>query len=365
MRRIWSITVVLLMVVLVGTGAFAGGQQEDDGDVTDLEGAPAPFDGTEKLTIAHIGYLLEGEFMQMYRAGAEAQTELMDMEFISMGQQSNAEAQANFVNQAINQGVDGILIQHGVPESLQDVAQQALDAGIPVVAFDVDLDNEDIPQVAQNDPEHGYNAINAINDDFGGEASIAYAYVAGILPLDKRDESIQEVVGETDGLEIVEQTGTLDAPIAVNNADQAKSVLRSNDNIDAYLAPYDEMAKGIHMALDELDMRDEVQVYSVDISTQDIELMTEEDSPWVMTSAVDPVGMGAASVRTLALTMAGEDVPHDVLVPTQVFTRDMLIDSGVENMEELAEEFPDFREASANVSTAPWIPTAESEEDDL
>jgi simple sugar transport system substrate-binding protein len=362
MRLFRNITVMLLMFALIVSGAFAGGQQEGGGDgddVTMLEGAPAPFDGSEKLTIAHVSYLLEGEFMQMYRAGAEAQAELMDMDFITLGKQTDAQAQANFVQQAISQGVDGIVIQHGVPESLQSVAQEALDAGIPVVAFDVDLDNEDIPQVAQNDPQHGYNAINAIREDFNGDANIAYVYTPGILPLDKRDSSIQEVVSNEPDMQIVEQTGTLESPIAVKNADQAKAVLRANDTIDAYLAPYDEFAKGIVLALEELDMTDEVKVYSVDISTQDIELMTKEGSPWVMTSAVNPAAVGAASVRTLALVMAGEDVPHDVLVPTTVFTQEMLRENNVSNMDELREAFPEFNRA--DVSTAPWIPMGAGE----
>ncbi len=362
MSRARNITLMVLMFALIVSGAFAGGQGEGGGegdDVTMLEGAPAPFDGTERLTIAHVGYLLEGEFMQMYRAGAEAQTELMNMDFVTLGKQTDAQAQANFVEQAINQGVDGIVIQHGVPESLQSVAQRALDAGIPVVAFDVDLENPDIPQIAQNDPQHGMNAINQIKDDYDGEANIAYAYTPGVLPLDKRDSSIQEVVNDTPGLEIVEQTGSLESPIAVKNADQAKSVLRANDSIDVYLAPYDEFAKGIQMALEELDMTDEVDIYSVDISTQDIELMTKEGSPWVMTSAVNPAAVGAASVRTVALLMAGEDVPHDVLVPTHIFTQEMLRENNITNMDELREAFPEFNRAE--VSTAPWIPMGAGE----
>ena len=357
-----NITLMLLMFALIVSGAFAGGQGEGGGesdDVTMLEGAPAPFDGTERLTIAHVGYLLEGEFMQMYRAGAEAQTQLMDMDFITLGKQTDAQAQANFVEQAINQGVDGIVIQHGVPESLQRVAQRALDAGIPVVAFDVDLDNPDIPQIAQNDPQHGMNAITQIKEDYNGQANIAYVYTPGVLPLDKRDSSIQQVVNETPGMEIVEQTGTLESPIAVKNADQAKAVLRANDSIDVYLAPYDEFAKGIQMALEELDMTDEVNIYSVDISTQDIELMTKEGSPWVMTSAVNPAAVGAASVRTVALVMAGEEVPHDVLVPTHIFTQEMLRENNITNMDELREAFPEFNQA--DVSTAPWIPMGAGE----
>ena len=82
--------------------------------------------------------------------------------------------------------------------------------------------------------------------------------------------------------------------------------------------------------------------------------MTKEDSPWVMTSAVNPAAVGAASVRTLALLMAGEEVPHDVLIPTHIFTQEMLRENNITNMEDLRQGFPEFNRA--DVSTADWIP---------
>lgn len=353
MRKLIALSIVLLLTAGM---VFAGGQSESEGPVTELPGAPAPFDGStgRQLHIAHISYLVEGEFMQMYRAGLEEQAEKLGMRVTVLGRQSDAQAQANFVSQAINLGVDGIVIQHGLTETMMGPAQEALDAGIPVVAFDVDLQNDNIPQIAQNDPQHGLNAINAIVEDYNGDVDLAYVRVAGILPLDKRDGPIQEVVASEPNVNIVAQTGTLDSPISVRNADQAQAVLRANPNIQAYLAPYDEFAKGIVLALEELDMTEDVRVYSIDISTQDIEIMTQPGSPWVMTSAVNPAEMGAVSVRALAQVMAGENVPNDILVEPMIFTSEMLVESGVQNMDELIEAFPEF--ASSDAARSSWMP---------
>ena len=352
-----SIRIVLVVLMVAGSAqVFAGGRGESAAEVTMIAGAPAPFDGSSgrQLHIAHLSYLQEGEFMQMYRAGVEAQARALGMRVTVLGRQTDAQAQANAVAQAINLGVDGIVVQHGLPETMQAPAQDALDAGIPVVAFDVDLDNPAIPQIAQNDPEHGRNAIESIVADFGGQAEIAYVRVPGILPLDKRDRPIQQVVAREPGVTIVAQSGTLDSPISVRNADQATAVLRANPNIQAYLAPYDEFAKGIVLALQELGTTDQVRVYSIDISTQDIEIMTQPGSPWVMTSAVNPAEMGAVSVRTLAQVIAGERVPDDVLVEPMIFTAEMLRDSGVTNMDELMEAFPEF--ARSDAARSPWMP---------
>ncbi|MFH2113757.1 MAG: substrate-binding domain-containing protein [Spirochaetota bacterium] len=354
MRRV----VMVLMVAALAIGSvFANGSQDSSGSgATKLSGAPAPFDGSrqKQLLIAHISYLQEGEFMQMYRAGVETQAAKLGMKVVLLGRHTDAQSEADAVDQAINMKVDGIVIQHGLTETMMAPAQRALDAGIPVVAFDVDLKNAKIPQIAQNDPQHGTNAINAIIKDFGGKVDMGYVRVAGILPLDKRDGTIQAALASNPGVHVLAQTGTLESPISVKNADQAKAALRAQASIGAYLAPYDEFAKGIVMALDELGQTKKVKVYSIDISTQDIELMSKPGSPWVMTSAVNPSEMGASSVRALAQLMAGESVPHDILVQPMVFTSGMLVKAGVKNMQDLMTAFPEF--ATSDAARSSWMP---------
>ena len=51
------------------------------------------------------------------------------------------------VDQAIALSVDGIVIQHGLTESMPAAAQRAIDAGIKIVAFDANVENAAIPQI--------------------------------------------------------------------------------------------------------------------------------------------------------------------------------------------------------------------------
>ena len=75
--------------------------------------------------------------------------------------------------------------------------------------------------------------------------------------------------------------------------------------VQAIFAPYDEFTKGTLSALEQNDLAD-VLGYGVDISAADIELMTDEGSPWKATATTDPNAIGAAVLRTLALELAGE-----------------------------------------------------------
>ncbi|MEK1931559.1 MAG: substrate-binding domain-containing protein, partial [Pararhizobium sp.] len=102
---------------------FAGGAS-----AAGLEGAPAPFD-KGGVKVALISYISSGDFFQAYQAGAEAQAKALGIDLRVFPGKQNAAEQREQVQQAINLGVQGIVVDHGLPESLGDVVQQAVDAG--------------------------------------------------------------------------------------------------------------------------------------------------------------------------------------------------------------------------------------------
>ena len=70
--------------------------------------------------------------------------------------------------------------------------RRRLDAGIKVVAFDVNIDNPAVPQVEQSDHELARLALEQAVKDNGNSFTAGYAYVAGFAPLDRRNEVWQE-----------------------------------------------------------------------------------------------------------------------------------------------------------------------------
>ena len=114
-------------------------------------GLPAPFDKPGSVRMALVRYLSTGDFFQSYLAGAKEQAEALGVDLHVFDSRQDAERQADMVDQAIALGVDGIIIQHGLTESLKEAAQRAVEAGIKVVAFDVNVENDKIPQVEQSD----------------------------------------------------------------------------------------------------------------------------------------------------------------------------------------------------------------------
>ena len=272
-----------------------------------IEGAPAPFDGSETPEIALVRYLSTGDFFQAYLAGVERQAEALGMELRVFDSRQDAALQSDMMDQAIGLGVDGIVVQHGLTESMQPAVQRAVEAGIPVVAFDVNVGNEAVPQIEQSDRDLARLALEQAIEDNGEDFAAGYVYVAGIAPLDRRDETWAEFKERYPGIEEVARFGTLDNPIANSVANQAAAVLRANPDIEVMFAPYDEFAKGVKIAVDEAGMSQDIKIYSADVSTADIAAMREPGSAWVATAATNPAVVGEVSVRALAMLMAGED----------------------------------------------------------
>jgi len=315
---------------------------------------PAPFDNAGDVKIALVRYLSTGDFFQAYLSGVESQAEALGVDLRVFDSRQDAALQADMVDQAIALGVDGIVIQHGLTESMKEAAQRAVDAGIKVVAFDVNVENPDIPQIEQSDYLLGKLALEQALEDNGNEWEAGYVYVPGIAPLDRRHVAWEEVKKANPGITEKVVIGTLDNPIANSNANQARAALQANPNINVFFAPYDEFAKGVKIAVDEAGLTDQVSIYSADVSTADIAAMREPGSAWKATVATNPAVVGEVSVRSLAMMLAGEDPGESVIVPPTLITQAFLNDKDVKNMADLAGAMPQF--AHADVSTPDWMP---------
>lgn len=315
---------------------------------------PAPFDNPGDVKIALVRYLSTGDFFQSYLSGVENQAAALGVDLRIFDSRQDAALQADMVDQAIALGVDGIIIQHGLTESMKEVAQRAVDAGIKVVAFDVNVENDAIPQIEQSDYQLGKLALDQAIEDNGNEFTAGYVYVAGIAPLDRRDVAWKDAQAANPGIQEAAVFGTLDNPIANSVANQARSVLQANPNITVVFAPYDEFAKGVKIAVDEAGLTDDIDIYSADVSTADISAMREPNSAWVATVATNPSVVGEVSVRTLALMLAGENPGKSVIVPPTLITQAFLNENDIKNMNDLGAKMPQFQHA--DVAVADWLP---------
>jgi simple sugar transport system substrate-binding protein len=336
------------LAALALLGMFATAAMADG-----IPGAPAPFD-KGGVRIALVSYLSQGDYFQAYEAGVVRQAKTLGVDLrVFQGKQDAAE-QREQIEQAISLGVNGIIVSHGDPETLKDVVQKAIDAGIKVVAKDVDLKNPKVPLISQSDHDIASQVLEQALKDNGTSFNAGYVFVAGFRPLELRGEIWAEVKKANPGIVEKAQWGTVSTNTATEVASQTSAVLRANPDITVVFAPYDEFARGVKLGATEAGVADKIKIYSADVSTSDILEIREAGSPWVATSATNPAVVGEVSLRAVALLIAGQDPGALVEVKPLLITQEALNKNDIKTIEDLDAKLPGF--GSSDAATATWIP---------
>jgi simple sugar transport system substrate-binding protein len=316
--------------------------------------APAPFnEGTVKIAIVENSGA--GDYFQQFRNGAVQQAEAMGIDFEIYDAQADNAKQATDMETAIGSGVDGIIVRHGNTDTMCPLINQALDAGIPVVIYDIEV-TECAPraiETSQSDFDLAETVLTQMAADMGTGIEVGYVNVFGIAPLDRRHTIWEEFKAENSWTESF-FVGEFTNSVATDNAQLVDAALKANSGVTAIFAPYDEFTKGTVSAIEQNGMEGSVFAYGIDISNADIEVMTAENSPWKATAGTDPNAIGAAVVRTMILHLAGELDMNEYQFPGVLITQDFLVENAITNMDELRAALPEL-----NLSTtmgADWIP---------
>jgi simple sugar transport system substrate-binding protein len=327
--------------VAISGGAAGEAICADAGDVE----LPAVLTGDDPIRVALIRRVGEGGFMERYLAGAEAMAAELGVELIETNSRGDNAKMVTAIETAIQQEVDAIIVDHGQTDTVQPVIEQAMEAGIKVLTFDTVINNPDVPEIEQDDLLIGFMLSKKLAIDFGGEADVVYANVGGYAPLDKRDRQWQNLKWRYEGLNEVAQIGAVTDNTAADTMTRMEATLKENPEVDAVIAMWDEFAKGVVRAISQAGKSDQIKVYSVDITNEDIGLMIEENSPWAATVATDSYNVGRLAVRAAVAMVAGEDVNKYLLVSPTLITRDFLIENDITNMDQLVEAMPSLGES--------------------
>ncbi|KOG34304.1 sugar ABC transporter substrate-binding protein [Streptomyces resistomycificus] len=132
-RRITPVVAVAAAaaLTLAGCSSSSGGKKSEESEA----GASAGKASTPRMTVALVTHQSPGDtFWDIVRKGAEAAAAKDNIKLIYSAD-PNAGNQANLVQNAIDQKVDGIAITLAKPDALKDVVSKAKAANIPVVGL--------------------------------------------------------------------------------------------------------------------------------------------------------------------------------------------------------------------------------------
>lgn len=268
----------------------------------------------------------------------------------------------DFVNQAISQKYDGIILSHGKDPYSTALVQRIAAAGIKLSVFDTPVNTpvEGVTVTAQNDASLAQESLGSLIKDFNGKANIVKLWVAGFPAMDRRQVVYEKLLKENPGIHQLESIGAVSSDVQGDTANKIGAILAKypKGKIDAIWGSWDAFSQGAYKALQE-NGRTEIKLYSIDVSNQDLQLMHEKNSPWVQTVAVDPKTIGAVNMRLVANKIAGETTPATYEFKASSISQQQLnSQQGAVNVASLNKIIPGWGENSDFV--APWFATLEA-----
>jgi simple sugar transport system substrate-binding protein len=314
---------------------------------------PAPFD-KGSVKIALVQYSGAGDYFEQWTKGAQQQADAVGFTMQVHDARADDARQAADMQAAIASRVAGIIVDHGRSPTMCPLINQATDAGIAVVVYDVKV-AECAPkaiETAQNDADLATLVLTRMAKDIGDGVPVGYANPFVIAPLERRDVVWKKFVADHKWDQKF-AVGKFSHAVAADNAKLATDALKAHPEVKAVFAPYDELTKGTVSAIEQTKLGAKVAAYGIDISNADIDLMTKKDSPWKATATTDPSAVGAAVTRTLALQLAGQLGSKQVMFPGVLVTQSFLLQEQIKNMDDLRAKLPELN--LGKVASAAWI----------
>jgi simple sugar transport system substrate-binding protein len=345
-----------VLAVLAGCGDNTGGGSTSSKAAPSAEPSKLPAKFQKGVKIALVRQLGSGDFFQQWLLGANQQAKALNIDLRVSDARNNNDQQATDLQRAIDQKPAAIIVDHGLAPTVNPLIDKAVKAGIPVVAFDVETKNPKVVSIQQSDVDAGKRISEALVKGIGSKGQVGYVYVAGFAPLDRRNQGWKSIKAANPGIKQVAQFGKVSDSTASDTQEQANAAITAHPDVKAVLAPYDEFAKGVVLALNQANKKG-VKVYGADISTADIAVITKPDSPWVATIATDPANVGRVAVRAAALKYNGDQVDQEVLIKPSVITQQFLREKNIKTLEQLRAALPELN--TADTATASWIPKSQ------
>ncbi|MCG8481208.1 MAG: ABC transporter substrate-binding protein [Spirochaetales bacterium] len=305
MKRCISLFVSLL---LFGAVLFAGGQGEDD----------------DVLQVAATFGDLGNPFFFTMGQGVEDAARAIDPDarvtVVSSGYDLNT--QTGQMDTFISAGVDIIVLNAADTAGIAPAVRRAKEAGIIVVAADVNADGGVDATVTSNNYQAGTQAGEYIVERLGGQGNVVIINGPPVSAVIDRVAGAQDVFAQHPGITVLSDNqnagGNREGGLRVMT-----DLLTAFDRIDAVFAINDPTGIGADLAIQQAQRAGEMFIVGVDGAPDAVVALNQPGSDFVATPSQDPYEMARRAVEIGHEIMQGQEPADElILIPTALITRD-------------------------------------------
>lgn len=322
MKNTKKFMVIVLMLVLALMTACSGASKTTS-DGSSNNGASESGKEDEKLTVAlSVGTLANPFFVAMGKGAEEAGKEL-GAEVIVESAEYDLAKQTSQIENFITQKVDVILLNAVDTKGIAAAVQQAKDAGIPVIAVDVNAEGGVDATVTSDNYQAGQLAGEYVIEQLGGKGNIVIIDGPPVSAVADRIQGFEDAIKDSDIKVVAKQNGEGNREKALT---VMESILQANPSgsIQAVFAINDPEAIGVEIAQEQAGRKDEFFIVGVDGAPEATEAMAKENSSIYATSAQSPSEMVKKAAEIGMKVKNGEDVEDLIKVPVELVTQETL-----------------------------------------
>jgi ribose transport system substrate-binding protein len=267
---------------------------------------------------------LNNPFFISLSTGAQAQAKKINpaVKFLSVSAEWEQARQLAQLDSFIQAGVDMILINVVDPNGMGPAILRAKQAGIVVVAVDVEAPGADAT-VMTNNVQAGQIACQHIVDKLGGQGHVVIQAGPQTSSVLDRIKGCKSVLQKAPAIKLLsdEQRGKGSREDGMRAMHEH---LTRFDKLDAVFAFNDQQAIGADLAARQLKRRG-IVITAVDGSPE-IESALKGPTEIQASASQDPYAMAVKAVEVGAALLNGAKPPQTVLLPSTLVTRDNVKD---------------------------------------
>jgi ribose transport system substrate-binding protein len=207
---------------------------------------------------------------------AYAKENLPNVEVKVTDGQNSASTQASNVEALIAQHPKAIVLSPLTADALTPVAKKAMDAGIPVITLDREVNTPVTSHIGADNKLIAEEAGKFMGEKLGGNGNIIEIQgTAGASATIDRNGGFVDAISKFPGLKIVAST---DGDYQRNNATKfiENNIQRfKSGEVTAVYAHNDEMALGARLALEQAGVADKVTIVSIDGQNEAIQAVAD------------------------------------------------------------------------------------------
>lgn len=299
-----KLRILALATVLLASGSYMA---------TALAAAP---------TYALVQINQQALFFNLMNKGAQDAAKASGKELVVFNATDNPVAQNDAIENYIQQGVKGILVDAIDVNGIMPAIKEAAAANIPVIAIDAVLPEG--PQAAQVGVDNieggkilGRYFLDYVQKNMNGKARLGIVGALNSAIQNDRQKGFQEIITANKQITVAD---VVDGRNIQDNAmTAAENLITGNPDLTAIYATGEPALLGAIAAVENQGRQKEIKVFGWDLTAKAISGI---DSGYV--AAVlqqDPEKMGEEALKALNEIGAGKTVPKRILVPATVVTK--------------------------------------------